>query len=149
MPIAEFYICVFFKVEYPKLLGVSSFHQQNSSGISTIFRIIALELWFAGQIPQEPAKEEEGGGWGSWGSRNSNGNKMRKILCRELVYLDLKQPFLEIDGNDRMKHDFPTANERWREIEWVLQPPMLGILDFGRAPSGGGTKVFADVHGWS
>jgi hypothetical protein len=26
---------------------------------------------------------------------------------------------------------------------------MLGILDFGRAPSGGGTKVFADVHGWS
>ena len=64
MPIAEFYICVFLKVEYPKLLGVSSFHQQNSSGISTIFRIVALELWFAGQIPQEPAKEEEGGGWG-------------------------------------------------------------------------------------
>ena len=44
---------------------------------------------------------------------------------------------------DRMKHDFPTANERWRETEWVLQPPMLGILD---APSGGETKVFAVVH---
>ena len=64
MPIPEFYICFF--LESRVALNPWVYHHFTTKiavvGISTIFRIVALELWFAGQIPQEPAKEEEGGG---------------------------------------------------------------------------------------
>ena len=125
------YVCVFFLiVEYPKLFGVSSFHQQNSSGISTIFRIVALELWFAGQIPQEPAKEEEGGGWGlgELGKPKFKWEQNEKKERRELVYLDLKQPFLEIDGR---------PNEAWFPYcKWKMERNRVGSAasnawDFG------------------